>query len=214
MASKKRKRGARKARGTRVQIVGKVFGVGRRGRRVTLGRFKTHAATSNVADFMTGARKRAAGRTRRAKAHKHPRRRHASHRRMHADHLFDRLFDMAKKRKHHGRAKAKKSRLSPQASCVQKVIRANKAKGIKLSLGEASKWCADMRKAGTKAATAVAKVPMSGSYEEYQRSCRGEFNRVLGSKIKDLEEKYCRAGWTRKGIRTQLETVAKSLAAA
>ncbi len=110
--------------------------------------------------------------------------------------------------------KAKAFKLPVHAACVKRVIRANKAKGVRVTLGEASKLCKEMRQAGVKAATAVKAIPAVGPQEQYAKRCRAKFNSLLGNQLERLEEKYCREGWSRAQIEGVLKTTASSLASA
>jgi hypothetical protein len=143
--------------------------------------------------------------------------------------MFDAMLDMGKSRGRKGRRGAKRRgsktgkprravkrfRLKSHAACVKKVIHANKAKGVRVTLGEASKLCKEMRAAGVKAASAAVKTtPTVGPQEQYAARCKGRFNAMLDNQIKRLEEKYCKAGWSRHEIQKTLETVKNQLAAA
>jgi len=226
-----KKRGAKRARGKPVTLRGKLFGIGKRGRRVT---FRADRAL-DVADFMDGARGRA--KAKQARAAKRPKKKNGRRRKKRSAAqkaaTLRMLAALKAKRggRHTGRRTGghaggrKKQRTEAQlaatrrmvsAACVHKVMRESHGRGTDLTYTQAHHMCREMREASVKAAAATASIPTPmapSETEKYAAACRREFKAVLGNQVEKLEAKYCRAGWTRHQVRETLETISKQMAA-
>jgi hypothetical protein len=208
------KRGAKKARGKAVTFRGKLFGIGKRGRKVT---FKANRAAFDVASFMDGARDRASKKQLRALA---------KARAAKARKAAKKTGKRGKGGKKGGRkaSRSKKRPLGLQAQCVKRVVAVNKSRGYKYNVKDVMKFCGEMTQAGRKAFMQTSKehvkagvraAPRTPSEAEaFARKCRGDFKTILGGQMERLEEKYCRAGWSREQVRASLKAISGQLAAA